>query len=132
MSRKVYELDCLDKKEVESLGADLSEGNEYITETAGYIPLEVKMKQFEQNGIIAQFQVSDFTSNDYRDIYLNPDFEITPEDELEDIQEKLKARNEFMNEIKKSKVGDSERIANSPSDSAAAQTENKVSENKAE
>lgn len=76
------------------------EENKYIVETAGFVPLEVKMKQFEQNGIIAQFQQQDFTSHDLREIYLNPDFDITPEDDFEDIQNIIAARNDFINEIK--------------------------------
>lgn len=83
--------------------ADLSENNDYITETAGFIPLEVKLKQFEQNGIIAQFQTSDFTSNDYREMYLNPDFDITPEDDFEDVEEKISARKEFIEKYRNSK-----------------------------
>lgn len=30
-----------------------AEGNDYIIETAGFVPLSVKFKQFEQNGYIA-------------------------------------------------------------------------------
>lgn len=108
--------------------ADLKEHNEYITETAGYIPLEVKLKQFEQNGVIAQFQQSDFTSHDYREMYLNPDFDITPEDDFEEVEEKIKAKNEFILQYQKSKVGSFEKTADSPSDSAAAQTEEKQKE----
>lgn len=96
-------IERLDPKQVEALGADLSKDNEYITETAGFIPLEVKLKQFEQNGLIAQFSVQDFDSHDYRDIYLNPDFNPTPEDDFEDIQEKLAARNTFIEELKNAK-----------------------------
>ena len=40
-------IDTLSKKEVAALAADLSKGNNYITETAGFVPLEVKMRQFE-------------------------------------------------------------------------------------
>lgn len=80
------------------------EFNKYKTETAGFIPLEVKMKQFEQNGMIAQFQVSEFTSTDYRNMYLNPDYDITPEDDLEDVQEKLEGLRNFQEEYKKSKM----------------------------
>lgn len=80
------------------------EENKYIVETAGFVPLEVKMKQFEQNGIIAQFQQQDFTSHDLREIYLNPDFDITPEDDFEDIQDIIAARNDFINEIKSKKL----------------------------
>lgn len=107
MSKQKYFYDVLDKEDVARLDWQPSkEGNKYITETAGFIPLEVKMKQFEQNGLIAQFQVSDFTSHDYRDIYLNhPNFEITPEDELEDIQEKLQARTAYVESLKKQKAG---------------------------
>ena len=80
------------------------ENNSYITETAGFVPLEVKLKQFEENGIQMQFNTKEFTSSDYRDIYLSPDFEITPEDDYEDIQEKLKLRNEFIAELQKKKA----------------------------
>lgn len=111
----------MNSKDVEACKSTFPENNEYITETAGFIPLEVKMKQFETNGLVAQFMVSDFDSHDYRDIYLNPDFNITPEDDLEDIQEKLAAQREYAEEIKKSKVGSFEKTADSASDSAAAE-----------
>lgn len=84
--------------------ADLSVDNEYITETAGFIPLEVKLKQFEQNGLIAQFQAGDFTSHDYREMYLTPDFDITPEDDFEDVQEKMELHRQFIEKYKKEKL----------------------------
>lgn len=115
----------------EPVNARLDEDqNSYITETAGFIPLEVKFKRFEQAGQIMQFSASEFTSSDMRSIYLNPDFEITPEDDLEDINDKLIARNQYIRELKKekSKVGSSERTADSPSESAAAQKEEKIEE----
>lgn len=98
-----YKIDFLNENEIQALGANLKENNEYITETAGYIPLEVKLKQFENNGIVAQFMSSDFDSNDYRDIYLNPDFNISPEDDFEDIQEKLQMQREYAEKIKAAK-----------------------------
>lgn len=97
--------------------------NAYITECAGFIPLEVKFKRFEQAGQIMQFSTSEFTSNDLRQIYLNPDFEITPEDDIEDVREKLLARQEYIMQLRKSKVGSFEKTADSPSDSAAAAEE---------
>lgn len=96
-----YVLDTLDDKDIEALGADLSKENEYITETAGFVPLEVKLKQFEQNGLLAQFQSKDFTSHDYREMYLIPDFDITPEDDLEEAQEKLKGLRAYQESYKK-------------------------------
>lgn len=100
----LYKQEKLDQKAISLINADLSEGNDYITETAGFIPLEVKLKQFEQNGLVAQFMVSDFDSHDYRDIYLNPDYLVNPEDDLEDIQEKIALRNAHMKEIQEAKA----------------------------
>lgn len=73
--------------------------NEVLVETAGFEPLEVKFKRMEEAGYRAQFQESDFTSSDLRSIYLNPDFQITEEDELEDIQEKDLARAQYVQQL---------------------------------
>lgn len=100
----LHKMECFSPKQVEDLSPVLTkDNNPYICETAGFIPLEVKLKQFEQNGLVAQFMVSDFDSNDYRDIYLNPDFNVSPEDDFEDIQEKLAAQRQYAEEIKQSK-----------------------------
>lgn len=73
--------------------------NNYQVETAGFIPLEVKMKRFEQAGIRAQFRSQDFDSQDYRDMYLNPDIQIYPSDDLEEVQEKLNLQAQIYNDI---------------------------------
>ena len=52
------------------------EKNPVIVETAGFVPLEVRFKRFEENGIRAQFSAAEFSSSDLRDIYLHPDFQI--------------------------------------------------------
>lgn len=65
-----------------------AEGNEYIVETAGFVPLSVKFKQFEQNGYIAKFNVDDFDSSDYNSLYAN-DVLIGPEDDEFDIADKI-------------------------------------------
>lgn len=100
---KLYTIPAFDEKQKAAFISDLSKDNEYLTETAGFIPLEVKLKQFEQNGLAAQFNTSEFTSNDLRDIYLNPDFDITPDDEFEEVEEKIAARNTYIQEIRKAK-----------------------------
>lgn len=82
--------------------------NPEIVETAGFIPLEVKFKQFEQNGLQAQFSTSEFSSQDYRDMYLGPNTEILPTDDLEEIQEKLLLQEEVRKSILKSKLSDSD------------------------
>lgn len=116
---KYEKRDIFTSKDLEATASDFSENNEYITETAGFVPLEVKLKQFEQNGQIAQFMTSDFTSNDYRDIYLNPDFDISPEDDFEDVQVKVIARNEYIEKLKKAKSNG----VNEPPEAAKAGTE---------
>lgn len=72
---------------------------EEVTETAGFVPLEVRMRQMEQNGYVAQFKSSDFTSSDYRDIWLNPDFEILPGDDIEEVARKTALRQEFIKDL---------------------------------
>lgn len=74
--------------------------NEDIVETAGFVPLAVRFKQLEQNGYVAQFKRSDFDSQDMRDIWFNPDFEILPGDDLEEVEAKVRARNEFIDAIR--------------------------------
>lgn len=75
--------------------------NENIVETAGYVPLAVKFKQMEQAGIRAQFFASEFDSKDVRDMYLNhPEFDLTPEDDLEEAMEKIQLRQAYINQVK--------------------------------
>lgn len=89
--------------------ADLGD-NEYICETAGFIPLEVKFKRFEENGIRAQFDTDSFSSSDLREIYLNPDFEIRQGDDLIDIEAKLTAREEYILSLNKEKSKQAENV----------------------
>lgn len=78
--------------------------NPYVVESAGFIPLEVKFKRFEQAGIRAQFNASEFTSSDYRDMYLGPNTEIYPGDDLETIEEKLILQEQFKVQILQEKA----------------------------
>lgn len=70
-----------------------SKDNSYITETAGFIPLAVKFKRFLENGLVAQFKEDDFTSSDWRTLYADdPDIDISPDDEFDEVQAKLELR----------------------------------------
>lgn len=122
---KKYELECLSPEQIKARKSVFTkENNPYICETAGYEPLEVKFKRFEQNGIVAALNQSMFNSHDLREIYLNhPEFDITPEDELEDINEKMIAQQEYLQEMKEKKLGSFKETAESPSVSAAAEEE---------
>lgn len=79
----------------------IEDWDEDIVETAGFIPLEVRFKQMEQAGFRAQFFESEFTSKDVSDMYLNhPEFDITGEDDIEEAMEKIKLREEYINQVK--------------------------------
>lgn len=65
-----------------------AEGNDYVIETAGFVPLSVKFKQFEQNGYIARFNVDDFDSSDYNSLYAD-DVLIGPDDDQFDVADKI-------------------------------------------
>lgn len=76
--------------------------DELLTETAGFIPLDVKFKQMEQAGFMAHFLESEFSSRDISDMYLNhPEFDITPEDDYEEMYEKIQMRAAWIEEVKK-------------------------------
>ena len=74
---------------------------EDIVETAGFIPLEVRFKQMEQAGYRARFLETEFSSRDVSDMYLNhPEFDITPEDSIEEMIEKMELRSAYINSVK--------------------------------
>lgn len=104
------------------------EKNLYQVETAGFIPLSVKMERFIQQGIIAQFSSSDFDSHDYQDMYLNPDCQILPGDDLEEISEKLEMQQQIALaaiQRKNVKLGDSgSSVANAESPSQNSTSKN--------
>lgn len=112
---KRYKLEKLSDKENETFSFIVAdEDNPVLVETAGFVPLEVKFKRFEEAGIRAQYSASEFDSDDLKQLYLNPDFSISQYDDLETIQEKLMLRADYIEELRKSKVGDDERSEESP------------------
>lgn len=71
-----------------------------ITETAGYLPLEVRLKQLEQQGYIAKFRREEFDTDEISELWTRPDFEILPTDELEEVQAKMELRREYLLQLK--------------------------------
>lgn len=78
--------------------------NEKLVETAGFVPLEVRMKQMEQNGLMAQFQLGELSPEDLRQAYLMPDFEIDPDDELEEAIAKEQLREAFLQKLREERA----------------------------
>lgn len=69
------------------------------TETAGYLPLSVRLKQLEQQGYIAQFRREEFDSDEISELWTRKEFEILPGDDLEDINDKIKLRNAYLRDL---------------------------------
>ena len=69
------------------------------TETAGYLPLSVRLKQLEQQGYIAQFRREEFDSDEISELWTRKEFEILPGDDLEDINAKIKLRNAYLRDL---------------------------------
>lgn len=70
-----------------------------MTETAGYLPLDVRLKQLEQQGYIAKFKAEEFDSDEISELWTRPEFEILPTDELEDVQQKFALRRAYLQDL---------------------------------
>lgn len=115
----------VDKADIKDYVSNFKD-NRVIVETAGFVPLEVRMKKFEEAGIKAQFYASEFTASDLRELYLSPNTEIYPSDDLETIEEKLALRQSLVS----SKLGDY--VERSETESPSQMIETKESEVKEE
>lgn len=94
--------------------------NKYITETAGFVPLEVKLRRFQETGQMMAFNTQEFTSSDLRELYLSPDLEITPEMDLEEIEAVQFKRQEFVNKLIQKKAAKAASGAKAPETPASA------------
>lgn len=102
------------------------ETNERIVETAGFVPLEVKFKQFEQNGIRAQLTASDFDAQDMRQIYFGENNIIYPDDDIEVVNAKLLRQEMTRQQILKNKTSAATPPEVAKAEAAAASTEESV------
>lgn len=104
--------------------------DEVLTETAGFVPLEVRFKRMQEAGIAAQFHEGDFDSSDWNDIYLeHPEFDINEDDELEDVIQKQQMRQAYIEQLRAKKQSElvneatEQKAAQSNPDSSAVQNE---------
>ena len=94
---KKYTVERLDKDSI--VGLDFSEVP-YKVDTAGFEPLDCKIKRFMLSGEIAQFSKSMFDSNDYKEMYESlPQIQYDSFDEMEDTKEKVRILIQKRNEI---------------------------------
>ena len=71
-----------------------------LVDTAGFIPLKAKIQKMIESGIVANLREDDFDAEVYNELYLSEAFKITSEDDLEDIQAKILARNQYIEGLK--------------------------------
>lgn len=65
-------------------------GVKKITDTAGFEPLDVKIKRFMLSGEIAKLHVAQFDSYDYREMFNSiPTVEYDGDEEIEETREKM-------------------------------------------
>lgn len=92
---KKYMIDRLDKTECVSF-----KDTPYKVDTAGFEPLDCKIKRFMLSGEIAQFSKSMFDSNDYKEMMSAiPDIVTGEFDDIEETKEKVRALVAKRNEI---------------------------------
>lgn len=92
---KKYTIDRLEKLD----GLDFSQVP-YKVDTAGFEPLDCKIKRFILSGQIAQFSKSMFDSNDYKEMYESiPDVVMDEFDDIEDTRDKVQRLIAKRNEI---------------------------------
>lgn len=67
------------------------EGVERVTDTAGFEPLEAKIKRFILSGEVARLKAEEFDSYDYKQMMEGiPDAPFDPDDDLEELSEKIR------------------------------------------
>lgn len=73
---------------------------EIIVETAGFVPLEVRFQRLIESGQRVQLRSQEFDSVDMRKLYLDDEYRIEPDDDLEDIYGKMEARKVFVERLR--------------------------------
>lgn len=75
-----------------------------MVETAGFVPLEVRFQRLIESGQQMRLRAQEFDSVDMRKLYLDDEYRIEPDDELEDIYEKMSARKAFIESLRAEKA----------------------------
>ncbi len=80
--------------------------NDYLVETAGFVPLSVRFKQFSENGIVSRLRAeqydTDLPISELERAFKLSEFDITDDDDIFTATEKLNARKNYIAKLKKS------------------------------
>ena len=75
------------------------EDNIYQVETAGFVPLSVRFKQFSENGIVSRLRSeqydTDLPISEFEKAFQMSEFDINDDDDIFTATEKINARNQF-------------------------------------
>lgn len=82
------------------------ENNDYLVETAGFVPLSVRFKQFTENGIVSRLRAeqydTDLPVSELENAFKMSEFDINDDDDIFTATEKINARKNYIAELKKS------------------------------
>lgn len=82
------------------------ENNDYLVETAGFVPLSVRFKQFIENGIISRLRAeqydTDLPISELENAFQMSEFDINEDDDIFTATDKINARRNYLAELKKS------------------------------
>lgn len=80
--------------------------NDYLVETAGFVPLSVRFKQFTENGIISRLRAeqydTDLPISELENAFKMSEFDINDDDDIFIATDKINARKNYIAELKKS------------------------------
>ena len=80
--------------------------NDYLVETAGFVPLSVRFKQFTENGLISRLRAeqydADLPISELENAFQMSEFDVNDDDDIFTATEKINARKNYIAELKKS------------------------------
>ena len=79
--------------------------NDYLVETAGFVPLSVRFKQFTENGIVSRLRAeqydTDLPISELENAFQMSEFDVNDDDDIFTATEKITARKNYIAELKK-------------------------------
>ena len=79
--------------------------NDYLVETAGFVPLSVRFKQFTENGIVSRLRAeqydTDLPISELENAFQMSEFDVNEDDDIFTATEKINARKNYIAELKK-------------------------------
>ena len=79
--------------------------NDYLVETAGFVPLSVRFKQFTENGIISRLRAeqydTDLPISELENAFQMSEFDVTDDDDIFTATDKINSRKNYIAELKK-------------------------------